>query len=371
MDLPTGMDLSAIPLMPNPSGAPPDFEGGPSLRNAELVTGIALMAVSGTLLVFRIATNLKIARKLGLDDMLCIFAYAGGIAYWALTYSLGQKGAAKHAWDIPLSTITTIFIKLNLAILFVISPTMWAAKAAILSLYIRIFGSITWIRRFSYFWIAFMALFYAIQFVIGGVYCVPRKGEAWDGASFQRCSESAWLQLMVGVFSCLADILILILPFPIILKLQISVTKKVTLSIVFGVGAILVGLSMLALYYRVIIFKGIDTTWNGSALSIVTHAEVFGTVSISCALAISSFWCKILTESTLWTELKSSFLFSSLSSRFSRSSLEQETPSFVISSSRKPSSSQTQLKSSATDDSERIFRETAFENVREKSERSV
>lgn len=68
MALPPGMDLSAIPLMPNPSGGPPDFEGGPSLRNAELITGIALMAVSGTLLVFRIATNLKISRKLGLDD---------------------------------------------------------------------------------------------------------------------------------------------------------------------------------------------------------------------------------------------------------------------------------------------------------------
>lgn len=152
-------------------------------------------------------------------------------------FVVGQKGAAKPAWEIPLSTITTIFIKLNLAILFVISPTIWAAKAAILSLYIRIFGSITWIRRLSYFWIAFMALFYAIQFVISGVYCIPRKGEAWDAASFQRCSESAWFQLMVGVFSCLADILILVLLFPIILKLHISVMQKVTLSIVFGVGA--------------------------------------------------------------------------------------------------------------------------------------
>ena len=82
-----------------------------------------------------------------------------------------------------------------------------------------------------------MALFYSMYFVVAGTYCIPRAGEAWGGGtSFQRCSTSAWLHLVVGVFSCVADIFILVLPFPIVLGLHITVAKKVTLSFVFGLG---------------------------------------------------------------------------------------------------------------------------------------
>lgn len=103
MSLPAGMDPSTIPLMANPSGAPADFDNGPSLLNAQLGTGIALIVVGGICVVLRILTNLKISRKLCLDDCksallmylpgaitdkqrqdLCLFAYAGGVGYWAL-----------------------------------------------------------------------------------------------------------------------------------------------------------------------------------------------------------------------------------------------------------------------------------------------
>lgn len=81
-----------------------------------------------------------------------------------------------------------------------------------------------------------MALFYSMYFIVAGLYCVPRKGEIWGGSSFQRCSTSAWLHLVVGVFSCVADMLILALPFPIVLRLHVTKAKKITLSFVFGVG---------------------------------------------------------------------------------------------------------------------------------------
>jgi hypothetical protein len=60
--LPPGMDLSKIPLMPNPSGAPPNFVNPPDLMGAVLGVGIALMVLSGILLIFRLVTNYKISR---------------------------------------------------------------------------------------------------------------------------------------------------------------------------------------------------------------------------------------------------------------------------------------------------------------------
>jgi len=118
----------------------------------------------------------------------------------------------------------------------IIAPTLWAAKAAILALYIRVFGSVSWLRWTAYFWIVFMALFYGMNIVAAGVYCIPRKGEAWGGSSFARCSSSAWLHVVVGVFSCVADLFILILPFPIVMRLRVTLVKKVSLGVLFGAG---------------------------------------------------------------------------------------------------------------------------------------
>jgi hypothetical protein len=88
----------------------------------------------------------------------------------------------------------------------------------------------------------FMALFYGMNMVIAGVYCIPRPAESWMGASFTRCSSSAWLNIVVGVFSCLADLIILALPFPLLLRLHISMAKKISLVVVFGTGLLYVNI---------------------------------------------------------------------------------------------------------------------------------
>jgi hypothetical protein len=106
----------------------------------------------------------------------------------------------------------------------------------VLALYIRVFGSVVWLRRTAWTWIVFMALFYGMNIIAAGLYCIPRKGELWGGASFERCNESAWLHVVVGVFSAAADMIILTIPFPIVLKLRVSLVKRITLALVFGTG---------------------------------------------------------------------------------------------------------------------------------------
>jgi hypothetical protein len=126
-----------------------------------------------------------------------------------------------------MSTFTIPVMQRQTAIMFVIAPTLWASKAAILALYIRIFGSVTWLRRTSWIGIVCMALFYSLNIVAAGVYCLPRRGELWGPGVFARCAESTWLHVVVGVFSCIADLVILILPFPVVMRLRISLVKKV------------------------------------------------------------------------------------------------------------------------------------------------
>lgn len=118
----------------------------------------------------------------------------------------------------------------------VVGHTTWAAKAAIAALYIRIFGSKRWIRLSSYGLIIFMFLVYSSNVVIGAVYCLPRHGAPWDGNVFASCASHVKSAIIFGVFGVVADLILLFLPFPIVLKLHLTTRKKLGLSIVFSAG---------------------------------------------------------------------------------------------------------------------------------------
>jgi hypothetical protein len=69
----TEIDLSKIPLGPNPTGGPSNFDDPPTLMKPHNGVGITLIILGVLFVGLRVATNLRIARKLCLDD--CKFAH--------------------------------------------------------------------------------------------------------------------------------------------------------------------------------------------------------------------------------------------------------------------------------------------------------
>ncbi len=129
----------------------------------------------------------------------------------------------------------------------IIGPTMWASKAAILALYIRVFGTVRWLRLTSYGLIVFTFLFYWSNVVIAAVYCLPRNGAPWNDTAFARCSSPVASAIVNGVFGVVADLVLFILPFPVLHKLHLGRQKKIGLCIVFSVGFLYVLLFLAAL----------------------------------------------------------------------------------------------------------------------------
>lgn len=103
--IPPGIDLSTVPLATNPNGAPPNFVNAPSLYPAMLGTGISLMVLSGMAVILRVITNLRVSKRLEMDDselrslretkmrsnqsaiVLCIVAQVTGMAYWIVYHN--------------------------------------------------------------------------------------------------------------------------------------------------------------------------------------------------------------------------------------------------------------------------------------------
>lgn len=68
------------------------------------------------------------------------------------------------------------------------------------------------------------------------IYCMPRPGDPRDKDVLERCdflSEPGLVQAGVNIA---ADLVIFIVPLPIILRLKHDRSKKIALAVIFGVG---------------------------------------------------------------------------------------------------------------------------------------
>ncbi|KAH7383206.1 hypothetical protein BKA66DRAFT_570245 [Pyrenochaeta sp. MPI-SDFR-AT-0127] len=322
MDLNT--DPSKIPLAPNPNGNPPNFVDPPTLEHTIHSFGIALMIISVVLLLLRLYANLKHTGRFRLDDgkyFLCIIGWATASALWIITDSIAADGIARHAWDVPRSVITTSYMKRTFAQEIIGTCAMWVVKACILTLFIRIFDSVRWMRMSAYAILIIAGLFYLASIAIWVAYCAPRPGKNWDSDDLLRTSSSKLVTITVvatGVASVAIDCTMFVLPFPIIAHLQLDWNKKIRLVIVFSVALCTVVAACASLVYRIRYFQGAkgDVTWVSMNVLITSSAEQFGTVIVSCAPALSSFWNNIFTKTRLYSTLRS---------RLSRRHYSQET----------------------------------------------
>lgn len=150
-----------------------------------------------------------------------------------------MNGAARHAWDIPASILTPTYLKRIAAENFVIGPSLWASKAAILALYIQVFGKTkAWLRWTSYIAIAITFCFYWSMIPLAGVYCVPKIGHPWDMSLLASCGKLGVIAPIQGAVGLAADLFILVLPIPILWNLNLPLRKKIGVAVVFLAGVL-------------------------------------------------------------------------------------------------------------------------------------
>ena len=119
----------------------------------------------------------------------------------------------------------------------VYGPSIFFARAAILTLYFRVFSPKRTIRILIYVALVSLLLVYVTGLAVLTAYCTPRIGDAWDIPLAQRCtpvaSTNAIVQSVVGIVS---DIYILVLPVPVIYKLHLGSKTKAGVFAIFMSG---------------------------------------------------------------------------------------------------------------------------------------
>lgn len=121
-----------------------------------------------------------------------------------------------------------------------IGPTLWASKAAILTLFIRIFRTLKWLRLTCYGLLVFTFLIYGSIIAINAVLCVPPPGSTWNAATLKKCEHHGPALVVNGVFGVVVNLIIFALPFPVIIRINLGRKKKIGLTVVFSIGGLYV-----------------------------------------------------------------------------------------------------------------------------------
>ncbi|KAI4215198.1 MAG: hypothetical protein LQ351_002513 [Letrouitia transgressa] len=220
--------------LPSPSDIQYQLSHVDDNRQPEL---IAAYTICGTLAVVSVGSRF-LSRRLNTSGIEAddYAALVGMIC--ALGYIVGQAVAIKHGLGRHriLSTAPIQSGKAVLVSIIMYLASMAATKISILLLYRRIFPiwklrCIGWAVGIFIFAYSFAAVF-AVIFA-----CHPVEG-VWNPLVSAKCNNTNATVLVMAIFNVVTDVIVLVLPMPVIWELQLPKTRKFQVMAVFLLGSL-------------------------------------------------------------------------------------------------------------------------------------
>ncbi|KAI1123324.1 hypothetical protein F5Y10DRAFT_270188 [Nemania abortiva] len=158
------------------------------------------------------------------------------------------------------------------------------AKTSILLLILRLFSSIRWLCYATYVLITYIWLWSATELLLTIFQCIPIAAQ-WDRSLGGTCINQVVYFRAISALSTVHDLAMLILPLPVVWKLQLETRRKIALSGVFLVGSIgaIASIIRFALFIRYNALT--DPTFTDVQLLSWTVAEP-GVIFISACLPV-------------------------------------------------------------------------------------
>lgn len=127
--------------------------------------------------------------------------------------------------------------------LYILGSFLWAAansciKASILFLYIGLFPNKIF-TRLCYGTMLAIALFLILVLVKDFGLCRPVQYN-WDKTIDGVCTGQSPMNLMIRIVNCVIDACILVLPLPLVFRLRMTLTRRMSVAGMFSLGALYV-----------------------------------------------------------------------------------------------------------------------------------
>ncbi|KAL8917289.1 MAG: hypothetical protein Q9172_005915 [Xanthocarpia lactea] len=210
-----------------PPGVVPNYVNPNTSSDQVTITSLTLIIFSTLFVGARMTIKLRMVKKQSWDD------------YWIL-----------FAW---LLFIGDMFYLISIM----------STKIAILLLYNSLFGVKRWFRYLCYGMMVVVTSYCVIFFFIEAFNCNPVE-KTWHALTYTgpaKCFDNSMVQFVIGGFNIATDLIILVMPMPIILKLNTDSKRKIGLLVIFSTGIFVFASTIVREVIVVQTLRDFDQSW--------------------------------------------------------------------------------------------------------------
>ncbi|CAL5867485.1 uncharacterized protein PFLUO_LOCUS1704 [Penicillium psychrofluorescens] len=261
-EAPAGIDLSESHLGRN---------------NAAVITTYILAALA---VLLRFYARLKIQQaKIAADDWMIFASLLSVTGSLICTIIGGNYGLGKHVWAVPiLNVVEVVRILFIYVILYIANVPL--IKLSIILFYRRIFG----MTKLMWFCI-FLTVGYFVSCMIAFLVCCRPVSYYWTqyvDPSGGKCVYNLYpFYIGNAAANVTTDVIILLVPIPMVWKLQMKSTQKLLISGIFMLGGFVCVASLIRIYFMTFLESSLDVTWTMGNVFIWSSVEPC--IGIVCA----------------------------------------------------------------------------------------
>ena len=211
--------------------------GVPSRAHEIVVTCIVCSIITTVFVLTRLYTRCFINRSMGWDDYVALLTLPFCITYSSLIGVSTLYGMGLHQKDLTAANLQEqYYLWIAIASEFYVLSLM-GYRFAIMLLYLRIYGIN---RRFRY-------CVYATMFIVFGYLfsnllteflgCTPVQ-KTWKSKLPGHCIDGIKADYGYGTLHCLSDLIIFVLPIPMIWMTQLKLREKIGIMVIFMFGSL-------------------------------------------------------------------------------------------------------------------------------------
>ncbi|CUS13283.1 unnamed protein product [Tuber aestivum] len=246
-------------------------------------------AISFVVTALRAFTRVKIVGAWGADDVLIVIAQFFGITFLVAILVGASNGAGSHIETVSPAEFVT-FLKATWVTSVTYNWQSIFSKISVLTFYRRVMGHHHWFKLTTTAMMVFVVLTHGATVLIVLAHCQP-VSYFWDRSiPGGRCWDITIVYYFNSASSIFTDVVVTILPLPLMLRLELPKRQKFGLCAIFSLGGFVCATGVVRLIELPNPFASKDITWDTASTMLWYYAEASFIIIAACAPALKPFF---------------------------------------------------------------------------------
>ncbi|KAK6510496.1 hypothetical protein TWF506_009602 [Arthrobotrys conoides] len=272
-------------------GGNPEGDGS-SRHPLFLSVTFVLLGIATIFVILRLYCRYFLIHRVGADDWFITIGIAAEWALVVMNYFQIQYGTGRHITTVTIDgLIPTLRYWFAYQILYPL--VLLFIKLSILAFYIKISPQ-RWYRNTVYA-VGIFVIAWSITFIFAYIFECPRPSTVWSLDFPRGCVNLPALYYSTASINIASDLIILLLPIPVLQKLQINKQRKWALIAIFSVGVVAVAGSVARLWSLWKYQHTVDVSYDAIFILLFSHIEINLAIMCACAPALKPLFKSFAT----------------------------------------------------------------------------